>query len=173
MQVVINAIRLLIVALVITLIGALIALIPPKSAPAQSLPPQQDTVLDKARSVIERFQAVSTKVDYAAAMVDSNAAKAQQIVSILDRLKVKSTSVAKVAPRVIYKDKPVIVEVPKDTTLYYVDGQYIDRPVLIFEACQYTYGGDSFRTNMWKPPNSDGYWKSIKKLFTKKSKNAK
>ena len=167
MQLVSKLMKLLIFTAALFGIVIILTLIPPLNSPAQQPPAAKDTVLEKAKQVITRFEEVSAKVNYASAMVDSNSAKAKEIISLLDRLPVKRTVYVKSKPQTIVKKTTEIVEAPRDTTLYYTQGQYANRPILIFEACRYTYGGDTFRTDMWKAPGEEGL---IKQIFRRKKK---
>lgn len=165
MQYVIKIIMLLLIVAAVVVIS----IIPPPVSWGQQQQKEatKDTVLEKAKEIIDRFEVVKSKVEQAASLVDSNAIKAQQIVEILD--KVKPQKSIRYIPREVPKEKKVFIKVPSDTTLYYVDGQYVDRPVIIYRTCDVKYGGDTFRTNTWRAPGEEGLWRQI----FKKRKNAK
>lgn len=164
MQSIIKIMKLPLMLAAIVVAAFIIGTVPPLQSPAQQYS-KKDTVLEKAKEIIGRFEIVKSKVEQAASLVDSNAIKAQQIVAILD--KVKPQKSIRYIPREVPKEKKVFIKVPSDTTLYYVDGLYVDRPVIIYRTCDVTYGGDTFRTNMWKAPGDDGL---IKQLFKRKNK---
>jgi hypothetical protein len=134
--------------------------IPVRTGKSQS---QKDSIIQRVNSFGERVEAVSQKADLIESKLLSYPEKVQTFDSLIS-LVPKQQSVVKSRARKPVKDKSSAPVLPKsiDVDFPFTEPQYFERPVIIYRTCEVTYGGDTFRTNMWKAPGEDGLLKGIK-----------
>lgn len=139
--------------------------IPVRSGNSQS---QKDSIIQRVDSFGDRVEAVSQKANLIESKLQSYPEKVQTFDSLIS-LVPKQRTIVRIKKAAAIKEKLSGNNLPALETgdKYYTDEQYIDRPVIIYRTCDVRYGGDNFRTNMWKAPGEDGL---IKQLFKRKKK---
>ncbi|WP_018629178.1 hypothetical protein [Niabella aurantiaca] len=133
--------------------GVIISFIPPYQSPAQPI---------RTDSVSTKINRIESKIEVTENKVDSNTIKTQILLAFLSKPDTKPKVVTRTQIKKIIVRVPVEVPVCRDENIWLTEGQYVNRAIIIYQACR-SYGGDSFR------PYSYAEWKMQRGLLQNKS----